>query len=189
MNTELHTEVRRPKAALPSLGTVHLSQRETRTPEGQSYRSMIARCYYPVHPAFHRYGGRGIRVCDRWLSSFADFVRDMGPRPEGTSLDRYPNNDGNYEPGNCRWATVPTQCRNTSINRLFNGKTLAEWSEILGVNPSTLWERYRHGWPVSRILTKDGSFEITCKLCGRTAHKRSAKALYCSNRCKDWRCK
>lgn len=73
---------------------------------------MITRCCNPNAPKFQRYGARGITVCERWRS-FANFLADMGERPEGLTLDRI-ENDGNYEPGNCRWADASTQCRNRS---------------------------------------------------------------------------
>lgn len=74
----------------------------------RSWKSMIQRCTNPNVPRFNRWGGRGIKVCDRW-ADFENFLADMGERPVGMSLDRI-NNDGNYEPGNCRWAT-PTEQR------------------------------------------------------------------------------
>jgi len=70
------------------------------------------RCTNPNATGFNSYGGKGITVCDRWLNSFENFLADMGPRPDGCTLDRYPNNHGNYEPGNCRWATHSEQRRN-----------------------------------------------------------------------------
>lgn len=82
------------------------------TREYYSWRSMINRCYNPNTPNFECWGGRGIKVCQRWRDSFENFLADMGTRPDKTSIDRYPNNDGDYEPGNCRWATQSQQTKN-----------------------------------------------------------------------------
>lgn len=82
------------------------------TSEYKSWKSMKSRCYYPQNPDWENYGGRGISVCEQWRDSFECFFADMGSRPLGTSIDRYPNKDGNYEPGNCRWATAKEQANN-----------------------------------------------------------------------------
>ena len=86
------------------------------TPTYDSWVHMRQRCSNPNYAKWHRYGGRGITVCARWDpkqgGSFANFLADMGERPEGRTLDRWPNPDGNYEPGNCRWATPKEQRAN-----------------------------------------------------------------------------
>ena len=81
------------------------------TPTHNTWRGMKQRCFNAMHRAFEYYGGRGISVCDRWNDSFDSFLSDMGERPDGMSLDRI-NNDGNYEPDNCRWATPKQQANN-----------------------------------------------------------------------------
>lgn len=85
----------------------------TDSPEFQSWTAMRKRCLNPNHKAYHRYGGRGITICPEW-DSFEKFYVDMGPRPEGTSLDRV-DLDGNYEPSNCRWVAVQEQSQNREI--------------------------------------------------------------------------
>lgn len=121
------------------------------------WAGMRDRCRNPHHQAFAHYGGRGIRVCARW-DDFAAFLADAGPRPSPRhSLDRFPNRDGNYEPGNVRWATMREQQRNRVNNRRieFNGETLcvAEWAERLGMVASTLADRLSSGWSVERAMT------------------------------------
>lgn len=128
-----------------------------RTPEHSSWTAMLKRCSDPNHAAFPRYGGRGISVCDRWLL-FENFLTDMGPRPSlQHSLDRYPNNDGNYEPGNVRWATKAEQGTNKHNNRLvtFNGETLpgSEWERRLGFGRELIYQRMDRGWSAERAIT------------------------------------
>jgi hypothetical protein len=85
-----------------------------RTPTYRSWESMNRRCFCPTSRSWKDYGGRGIGVCDRWmgLQGFENFLTDMGERPLGKTLDRFPNFNGNYEPGNCRWATQKEQVAN-----------------------------------------------------------------------------
>lgn len=117
---------------------------------------MMGRCYTPAHKSFAHYGGRGITVCERWRD-FANFLADMGECPPGLTLDRK-DNDGHYDPGNCRWATQKEQQNNRSITRFleFNGqrRSMKEWADTLGINYQTLFSRVQGGWPVERILTE-----------------------------------
>lgn len=128
------------------------------TPEYQSWKGMIQRCYNPNANNYHCYGGRGITVHERWRTSFACFLDDMGTRPQGTSLDRYPDNNGNYEPGNCRWATQTEQLQNQSRNKLltYNGETMCvtEWSRRVGIPVGVLiYRQTKQGWSIEQTLT------------------------------------
>jgi len=121
--------------------------------------AMHQRCSNQNNKHFHRYGGRGIKVCARW-NDFRHFIADMGERPDGGELERI-NNDGPYEPSNCRWATRKQQLLNTSRNHfvLWQGKrqTLREWADELGMNYRTLCARIRKGWEAERALTRPAS--------------------------------
>ena len=116
---------------------------------------MIARCYDPEHPKYHRYGGRGIRVCDRWICRRL-FLEDMGDRPDGRTLNRI-DNDGNYCPSNCEWASHDVQAKNRANNRriTFRGETrcLEDWARVVGIGRGTIAKRINSGWPVEKALT------------------------------------
>lgn len=121
-----------------------------------SWMSMNGRCYNANDPSYDRYGGRGITVCDQWRRSFATFLKDMGNRPKGTSLDRIDVN-GNYEPGNCKWSTAKEQARNRRYNRMITcdgvTKTVAEWCDLNGLNWSAVSNRMRRGWTDQDAVT------------------------------------
>jgi len=121
-------------------------------------RNMLNRCYNPNYKNWRHYGGRGITVCDRWRNSLSDFAKDMGPRPSPKhSIDRI-DNDGNYEPDNCRWATQTQQMRNVRKNIMltFNGKTqcLPSWAAEIGIKQATLYARlFAFGYSVEKALS------------------------------------
>ncbi len=124
-----------------------------------AWRSMRARCYYARDIEYPNYGARGITVCERWRTSFESFLEDMGPRPSPKhTLDRYPDNDGNYEPSNCRWATCSEQSNNKRTNRrlTLNGKTqtLAEWARECGMGADAIAWRIKRGWSIERAITE-----------------------------------
>lgn len=124
--------------------------------KSKTYKSWISMKYRCSSPTKKNYSGRGIRVCERWLNSFENFIFDMGERPKGMTLDRFPNQNGNYEPLNCRWATPIQQSNNLRSNRviIFNGvkMNLSEWARNRGIKMTTLKERINRGWSVERSL-------------------------------------
>ena len=116
------------------------------TPEWIAWAQAYDRCENPKNKRYQNYNGRGIKMCVHWRENFAHFLKDMGPKPGPEhSLDRI-NNNGDYEPGNCRWATRKEQARNRTICRFYemDGRslTLPEWGEIIGIPPNRLrWLR------------------------------------------------
>lgn len=136
----------------------------SKTPIYKIWAGMIKRCEDRKSNRYYRYGGRGIAVCKRWRESFEGFLKDMGERPSlNHSIDRI-NNDGDYEPSNCRWANTKIQANNRSDNRFLtsNGKTQSvyEWSKETGINQARICDRLSKGWSIERALTtpvKEGS--------------------------------
>ena len=126
----------------------------TGTPEHRAWSNMIERCGTESHQNYANYGGRGITVCDLWLNSFENFLADVGPRPSPQhSIDRYPDNNGNYEPGNVRWATKKQQSQNTRSTKLTreavdkirsSNSSQSNLAREFGVNPSNI-SRVRSG--------------------------------------------
>jgi len=125
------------------------------TPEHKAWVGMRKRCYSPENPSYQHYGGRGITVCEQW-QKFKNFFADMGRRPgAGYSLERVDVN-GNYEPSNCKWATIAEQNRNRRDNWIieYDGRrqTLSLWAAEMGIGRATIAWRLKNGWDVERAL-------------------------------------
>lgn len=148
----------RQREVVKRLFTTHgQSRRDGKTrPEWIVWYDMIRRCSNPNDVGYEQYGGRGISVCERWRGDFSAFFADVGPRPSPKhSIDRK-DNDGDYEPSNCRWATQAEQMRNTqrSILLTLDGKTqcLRDWARQLGITDGSLRKRLEK-WGLRRALT------------------------------------
>jgi hypothetical protein len=132
----------------------------SRSPEYRAWWNLKERCGNPRNPSFPYYGGRGIRVCDKWLGGFETFLTDVGPRPTPQhSIDRI-DVDGNYEPGNVRWATAKEQANNRRPNSrecllTYQGETrnVTEWAKWAGLEAETLFRRLRRGWSLEQALS------------------------------------
>ncbi len=156
-NTALVNGLRLRRALTRSCGCLRSRPPEhgmSRSPTYASWAAMKGRC---KDKSSRHHGARGISVCERW-EDFNNFLADMGERPAGHSIDRI-DNDGNYEPGNCRWATATTQARNTRVAVMLtiDGETkpLIEWAESVGISRAGLKSRIKSGWPVREaVFTK-----------------------------------
>jgi len=127
------------------------------TKEYRVWQGMKQRCNDAASPSYDRYGGRGIKVCDRWVSSYENFLADMGRCPAPRySLNRK-DNDGPYSPENCEWASPIAQANNRKGNRhvMINGesRTIAEWCAKTGANRNLVYQRIKKGWNPSRALS------------------------------------
>lgn len=121
-----------------------------------NWSTMKSRCYNPNSDRFHTHGARGIIVCERWKNSFQYFLDDMGKKPPHMTLERV-NNDGNYEPSNCVWATSKQQANNKRTNHKLelNGAVMnvCQWAEKLGIKARTIHSRIMRKWTTERILS------------------------------------
>lgn len=128
-----------------------------RSPEYNSWCAMKDRCNNQNNQDYEQYGGRGIKICQRWDESFEAFLQDMGLRQKGKNTVERLDANGDYEPSNCRWASQKEQTRNKRNSRrlTFNDETLAlgEWAERIGVHYSVLQSRLDRGWPLEAALT------------------------------------
>jgi hypothetical protein len=141
---------------IPSHGQ---SRRSGRSFEYRVWSGMLSRCRNPNTKGYKYYGAKGVKVCQRWQDSFANFLADMGNSPSRKhSIDRFPNKNGNYEPGNCRWATDVQQSRNMDRVRsiTYDGRTMCitEWAEAIGISSKVLTDRLNKlHWPVEKALS------------------------------------
>lgn len=145
--------------SIKRVNTTHgnCTRKNGQTTEYKSWSGMKERCYNKNNNNYPDWGGRGITVCDRWLHSFNNFLEDMGKKPTTKhSIDRI-NNDGNYEPSNCRWAEKKQQQNNTRYNKMvtYNGKTqsLASWTNELGLVYHLIQSRMVKGWTAEQAFT------------------------------------
>jgi hypothetical protein len=168
------------KEELLATGQLHTTHGMCGTPTYSSWQNILQRCLNKNSTFYYRYGGRGIKICEDWLT-FENFYRDMGECPETGTIDRIDNN-GDYEPGNCRWATQKTNSRNknNNVNITYLGKTqcVAAWEEELGFNYGTLWNRlYTFKWSLEKAMTEpvinqQGKINFEGKYQTLTAHAR-----------------
>jgi|SRR5882724_12144428 len=137
----------------------------TNTPTFKSWDSMLQRCTNKNAPDYSRYGGVGVKICSRWLTSFINFYEDMGERPKGTTIDRYPNPKGNYEPDNCRWGTQEQQSRNKKNSRwlIYKGesKMLVDWACEFGIPYDLLLRRANRGLTEEQLFAPSRSRKVS----------------------------
>lgn len=177
-------------------------QKSINKSEGNSHRAMIARCYNIKYKYYHRYGGRGIVVCDRWLGQdgFINFLNDMGKKPTPKhSIDRIDNDKG-YSPENCRWSTQKTQVNNGSrvIPTTISGVTMirSEWYKIANKSTTVIYKLMKKGMTFEEAITcpnngiamrdmrrreKADKSRNICKQCGDKC--KSTTTIFCSRKC------
>ncbi len=138
------------------IGKGNITHDKSKTPTYHTWSGMIARCYNLNNSSYKDYGGRGIQVCDRWRFSFSNFLADMGSRPsKNHSIDRIDNNS-EYNPNNCKWATRKEQSNNRRTNRLMTAygvtQNVTQWAETLEVPMTRIWSRLEADWSVHATL-------------------------------------
>lgn len=163
----------------------HATRREGRTPTYCVWQAMRRRCLQPNAKHYKDYGGRGIAICERWMK-YENFLADMGECPEGLTLERK-NNDGNYEPTNCRWATPLEQMNNQrkTVRLSYRGRkqSLGNWAREIGVARTTLATRLKRGWSIERTLTtevKDQTADAVEDDDGFSEYQANENSLHCA---------
>lgn len=152
------------KGKIHSCGCLYKSSRseirkthgKCRTAEYKVWAGVKRRCYNQNEEGYYKYGGRGIKVCERWLNSFENFLADMGTRPSPQHSIERKDNEKDYSPDNCKWATLIEQANNTRNNRFLEFKgirlTVTQWARKLGVTDKTLFTRIYRGHNIETIL-------------------------------------
>jgi hypothetical protein len=164
----------RPRSEITPL---YLDENRNVRKEYNIWKVMRHRCSCPTNKKYYMYGAKGVTVCQRW-QSFKNFWTDMGPKPTPHhSIDRFPNKTGNYEPGNCRWATPKEQASNTSQNVIYEvdgvSKTLADWAILLDVHPCVIQNRIKlWGWSIKEAVTTQPR-KNSQRLKGRMCHHKN----------------
>lgn len=150
------TEIKRASSCTCAFGKHFIRHGLSGTPEYVIWKGIRARCFNPKHRGYQNYGGRGILMSANW-NDFSQFLKDVGLRPSPKHTLDCINNDGNYEPGNCKWATKREQAGNTRRSKLitYNGvtKCVAEWARTTGVLQGTLLVRINSGWTPPKLFT------------------------------------
>lgn len=170
---------------LTSAGEKNVKHRMCNSPEYRSWSAMKSRCSNQNNVAYSKYGGSGISVCQRWIDSFEAFYADMGTRHVGTTLDRWPDPSGNYEPENCRWATPKQQSNNRTINRRLTidgvTRTCGEWADVYGRKDiHVIYRRLDAGWSHrDAVMAEEGSIRAKRpndkEICAKASAVRIAK--------------
>lgn len=142
----------------PNKNTIHgHSRKGMATSEYRTWAHIKNRCGNSKYKEFHRYGERGIKVCERWLNSFPNFLADMGLKPTASHSIERKNNNGDYEPNNCIWATDQQQSENRRSNRFLthDGKTMimSHWAKLTGISSNKICQRLKKGWAIEKTLT------------------------------------
>jgi hypothetical protein len=146
------------KAGVPTPAAASSKPRAiSKEPEYTVWKSMIGRCRYPSSTGWRNYGGRGIRVCDRWASSYQAFLEDMGRRPSPRHTIGRIDSNGNYEPGNVRWETWAEQTRNRRNSRLITvdgvTRNLIDWAHLAGLSTTAISLRIKNGWDLHDAIS------------------------------------
>jgi hypothetical protein len=154
---------RRSSARVAALHKANVTHGASNTRAYTTWRSMKSRCLNTRSRYYRYYGGRGITICERWMT-FKNFLADMGQPPDGLEIDRI-NNSGPYSPENCRWSSRTEQQNNRRVNRIFSvndeAHTIAEWSRITGIHPNTITQRLDRGLPPSEVISPEKFCNIT----------------------------